>query len=100
MLIQQVLQVKAITGVIILTPSATIINVIKELSKKRIIGVVISSDKKYLEGIISESDIVKFFSQDGAFALDHTVDNYMTSKFISCKLDATVDQVLTVMTEK
>ena len=100
MLIQQVLQVKAITGVIILTPSATIINVIKELSKKRIIGVVISSDKKYLEGIISESDIVKFFFQDDAVALDRTVDNYTTSKLISCTLEATVDQVLTVMTEK
>ena len=100
MLIQQVLQVKAIPGVITLPPSATISNVIKVLSKKRIGGIVISSDKKYFEGIISKRYMVKFFSQDGTFALDHTDENYMISKLISCTPDATADQVLTVMTEK
>ena len=100
MLIQQVLQVKAILGVITLQPSAAISEVIKVLSKKRIGGIVISSDKKFCEGIISERDIVKILSRNGAVALDHTVDNYMTSKLISCTPDATADQVLTVMTEK
>ena len=61
---------------------------------------VISSDKRYCEGIISERDIVKILSQNGADALDDTVDNYMTSQLISCTPDATADQVLTVMTEK
>ena len=61
MLIQQVLQVKAIHGVITLPPSATISNVIKLLSKKRMGGIVISSDKRYCEGIISERDIVLKF---------------------------------------
>ena len=100
MLIQQVLHVKAIPGVITLPPSATISNVIKVLSKKRIGGIVISSNKRYCEGIISERDIVKILSQDGADALDDTVDKYMTSQLISCTPDATADQVLTVMTEK
>ena len=100
MLIQQVLHVKAIPGVITLPPSAKISNVIKVLSKKRIGGIVISSDKRYCEGIISERDIVKILSQDGADALDDTVDKYMTSQLISCMPDATADQVLTVMTEK
>ena len=70
------------------------------LSKKRIGGIVISSDKKFCEGIISERDIVKILSRNGAVASDHTVDNYMTSNLISCTPDATADQVLTVMTEK
>ena len=100
MLIQQVLHVKAIPGVITLPPSAKISNVIKVLSKKRIGGIVIASDKKFCEGIISERDIVKILSRNGAVALAHTVDNYMTSKLISCTPDATADQVLTVMTEK
>ena len=68
--------------------------------QKRIGGIVISSDKKFCEGIISERDIVKILSRNGAVALDHTVDNYMTSKLISCTPDATADRVLTVMTEK
>ena len=100
MLIQQVLQVKVIPGVITLPPSAKISNVIKVLAKKRIGGIVISSDKRYCEGIISERDIVKILSQDGADALDDTVDKYMTSQLISCTPDATADQVLAVMTEK
>ena len=100
MLIQQVLQVKAIPGVITLPPSAVMSEVIKVLSKKRIGGIVISPDKRYCEGIISERDIVKILSRNGAVALAHTVDNYMTSKLISCTPDATADQVLTVMTEK
>ena len=54
MLIQQVLQVKVIPGVITLPPSAKVSNVIKVLAKKRIGGIVISSDKRYCEGIISE----------------------------------------------
>ena len=100
MLIQQVLQVKVIPGVITLPPSAKVSNVIKVLAKKRIGGIVISSDKRYCEGIISERDIVKILYQDGADALDATVDKYMTSQLISCTPDATADQVLTVMTEK
>jgi len=100
MLIQQVLQVKEIPGVITLPPYAAMSEVIKVLSKKRIGGIVISSDKRYCEGIISERDIVKILSENGADALDDTVDNYMTSKLISCTPDATADQVLTVMTEK
>ena len=100
MLIQQVLQVKAIPGVITLQPSAAISEVIKVLSKKRIGGIVISSDKKFCEGIISERDIVKILSRNGALSLDHTVENDMTSNLISCTPDATADQVLTVMTEK
>ena len=100
MLILQVLQVKVIPGVITLPPSATISNVIKVLSNKRIGGIVISSDKRYCEGIISERDIVKILYQDGADALDDTVDKYMTSQLISCTPDATADQGLTVMTEK
>lgn len=100
MLIQQVLHVKAIPGVITLPPSAAMSEVIKVLSKKRIGGIVIASDKKFCEGIISERDIVKILSRNGAVALAHTVDNYMTSKLISCTPDATADQVLTVMTEK
>ena len=98
MLIQQVLQVKAIPGVITLPPSATISNVIKVLSKNRIGGIVISSNKKYCEGIISERDIVKILSQNGADALDDTVDNYMISQLISWTPDVTADQILTVMT--
>ena len=100
MLIQQVLQVKAIPGVITLPPSAAMSEVIKVLSKKRIGGIVISSDKRYCEGIISERDIVKILSQNGADALDDTFDNYMTSQLISCTPDATADQVLTVMIKK
>ena len=100
MLIQQVLQVKASPGVITLPPSAAMSEVIAVLSKKRIGGIVIASDKKFCEGIISERDIVKILSRNGAVALAHTVDNYMTSKLISCTPDATADQVLTVMTEK
>ena len=100
MLIQQVLQVKGIPGVITLPPYAAMSEVIKVLSKKRIGGIVISSDQRYCEGIISERDVVKILSQNGADALDDTVDNYMTSKLISCTPDATADQVLTVMTEK
>ena len=49
MLIQQVLQVKAIPGVITLPPSAAMSEVIKVLSKKRIGGIVISSDKRCCE---------------------------------------------------
>ena len=91
MLIQQALQVKAIPGVITLQPSAAISEVIKVLSKKRIGGIVISSDKKFCEGIISERDIVKILSRNGAVSLDHTVENYMTSNLISCTPDATAD---------
>ena len=70
------------------------------LSQKRIGGIVISSDKRYCEGIIFERDIVKILSQNGADALDDTFDNYMTSQLISCTPDATADQVLTVMIKK
>ena len=70
------------------------------LSKKRIVGMVISSCKTYFEGIIYERDIFKILSQNGAVASVNTVDNYMTSQLICCTPDATVDQVLIIVTEK
>ena len=100
MLVQQILNSKANDDVITVQPETTLVEAAAILASNKIGTVVISEDGKKASGILSERDIVRAIAQRGVQALGAPVNNFMTRKIVICRREATVDQVLTIMTDK
>ena len=81
------------------TPSSTVTEAAKLLSKHRIGTVVVSKDGKSLDGILSERDIVRELGKRGQGCLNDPVSDLMTSKLVTCSPSNTALEVLEMMTE-
>ena len=99
MLVSQILKTKADDSVTTVSPSMLISEAAKLLSEKRIGTLVISSDGKRPDGILSERDIVRALGQQGGGCLNKTVEALMTSKLITCAKNKRADDILAKMTE-
>ena len=103
MLVHQILRAKARgtdrDPVVTVKPEATVAEVAKLLSEKRIGAVIASPDGKRPVGIVSERDIVREVGRRGADALAMTVADIMTRKLVACGTDDVADQILTHMTD-
>ena len=99
MLVSQILKTKADDSVTTVKPSMLISEAAKLLSEKRIGTLVISSDGKRPDGILSERDIVRALGQQGGGCLTKTVEELMTSKLITCAKNERADDILAKMTE-
>lgn len=99
MLVSQILKSKD-TGVITITPGATLREVVELLSTRRIGAVVISSDGKKVKGIVSERDIVRELGRAGPACLDQKVEAVMTRAIYGCAPGDSTDSVLETMTTR
>ena len=99
MLVQQILNSKTNDDVIIVTPGTTLVEA-AVLTQHKIGTVVISENGKKASGILSERDIVRAISHRGATALGAPVSDFMTRKLVTCRREATADQVLNIMPNK
>lgn len=99
MLVSQMLKSKPEMGVISVTPSSTVIEAAKLLSKNRIGTVVVSADGETLDGILSERDIVRELGKRGTGCLNDPVSELMTSKLITCSPSNSALEVLEIMTD-
>ncbi|MBT4566394.1 MAG: CBS domain-containing protein [Marinovum sp.] len=100
MLVQQILNSKANDDVITVQPETTLVEAAAILASNKIGTVVISEDGKKASGILSERDIVRAIAHRGVQALGAPVNDFMTRKIVTCRREATADQVLTIMTDK
>ncbi|KZZ63882.1 CBS domain-containing protein, partial [Sulfitobacter sp. HI0129] len=69
------------------------------LSQKRIGTLVISSDGKTPDGILSERDIVTALGRKGGGCLNDKVSDLMTRDVVTCSRDDRADQILQTMTD-
>lgn len=69
------------------------------LAEHRIGAVVVSPDGVSVDGIVSERDVVRRLNSDGDGILDGTVAEIMTAEVHTCGPDATLDELMPVMTE-
>lgn len=99
MLVQAILKSKASNEVVTVPASATVSEAAAILAAKRIGTVVVSDDGKTALGILSERDIVRELAASGSGCLTQSVSAYMTSNLVTCTVDASVQSVLTQMTE-
>lgn len=79
-------------------PHRTIREVADTLAEHRIGAVIVAGADGAVIGILSERDIVRAISTDGAGALDQPVTRYMTRKVVSCRADHRIVEVMEMMT--
>ncbi|WP_420584069.1 CBS domain-containing protein [Ruegeria sp.] len=100
MLVQAILKSKASEGVVTVMPSATVSEAAKILAEKRIGTVVVSEDGgQTASGILSERDIVRELAASGSGCLSQPVSAYMTQELVTTTRQATVQDIMTRMTE-
>lgn len=106
MLVKQILTLKNDSGkpsvnagaVLTILPDATLAQAVSVLTEHRIGAVVVSSDGKTPEGILSERDIVRRLAKDGPAVLEQPVSAVMTSNVQTCVASENALTVLERMT--
>ncbi len=78
---------------------ATLGEAIDKLAQHNVGALVVSNDGRAVEGIISERDIVRQLAEVGADCLGLRVTDAMTSNVTTSGLDATADELMTMMTD-
>lgn len=99
MLISEVLQRKGNT-VATVDPAATITEVLELLASFGVGALVVSGDGRSVDGIISERDVVRALAAHGRDAVDRTAAQVMTREVVTCSETATIEQLMTEMTER
>lgn len=100
MLVQDVLARKnsGREALVTITPAATITEFLELMLHHGIGAVVVSSDGRTLDGIISERDVVRHLAVDPTTTLSQPVSALMTAEVNSCSLTDDVRQIASVMT--
>ena len=98
MIVANLLKQKA-HRIIAVNPDDTVAAVTAVLARERIGAVLVRDDGEVIHGILSERDIVRALARDGSALLQGKARNVMTSKVIYCRLEDTIDHVMTLMTE-
>jgi CBS domain-containing protein len=78
---------------------ATVSEAATLLAEHGIGALVVSSDQRSVEGIISERDIVRHLASEGASSLERRVDEVMTSDVTTTEPGVTADDLMGMMTE-
>ncbi|MBB1497316.1 CBS domain-containing protein [Paracoccus sp. MC1862] len=85
MIVKQILAMKAgPEEIVTVRPDSTVGEAARLLSERRIGAVVVSSDGRKAEGILSERDIVRELGRSGPDVLDRKASELMTSKVMTC----------------
>src|SRR5207237_8971451 len=86
-------------NVIGVAADASLAEAVAILNDKRIGALVVQDGQGALGGILSERDLVRALAADGAAALAHKVDRYLTREVVTCSLSDTVEDLMEMMTK-
>lgn len=100
MIVKQILAMKSGPDEIVtISPDTIVAEATKLLSERRIGAVVVSSDGKTAEGILSERDIVRELGRSGPEVLNRKAAEVMTRKVMTCVCADDALEVLDRMTK-
>lgn len=107
MLVNQLLSMKGDSGkpgvegttIVTVKPTDTVAEAVRVLSELRIGAVVVSSDGKRPEGIVSERDIVRQLGKNGAAVLETPISDLMTKAVQTCTRSEDALVILDRMTQ-
>ena len=99
MTIKHVLQTKG-SEVATISPEATMTQLIDKLGELRIGAMVVSTDGKTIQGIVSERDVVRRLHQRGPELLAAPTGDIMTTVVATCRPTDDVETLTVLMTEK
>ena len=99
MRIHEVLAHKPSHDVVTVKPDATVRELLGMLAEHNIGALVVSADGSSVDGIVSERDVVRRLHGDESL-LDAAVSTIMSADVHTCEKDATVNELMSVMTER
>ncbi|QWZ08893.1 CBS domain-containing protein [Nocardioides panacis] len=99
MRIKEVLASKPTHDVVTVRPDATVRDLLGLLAQHNIGALVVSEDGASVDGIVSERDVVRRLHADESL-LESPVSSIMSSPVHTCGTDATVNELMEVMTER
>lgn len=77
----------------------SLMDIVRALAQHKVGAMVIVDDSRSVIGIISERDIVRAISSEGAAVLTRPTRDFMTQEVITCTEDDTVAGLMERMTE-
>lgn len=86
-------------NVVTIRPDAMLLAAAEAMSKNNIGALVVSSDGQSVEGVVSERDLVRELARLGTGAVKRTVADVMSADVTTCHPDATVDELMSTMTQ-
>jgi CBS domain-containing protein len=98
MLIVTMLRSKG-SSVVTVPPETPVRGLLDTLAEHRIGAVVVSTDGRAIEGIVSERDVVRRL-RTAASLLDQPVSAIMTRDVVTCAPQSTVEDVMRLMTDQ
>ena len=87
------------SNVVTVEPGTDVRTLLSVLAEHGIGAVVVSSDGRSIEGIVSERDIVRALAERGAAVLSEQVSEIMTGEVQTCTPDAHIDELMRTMTQ-
>jgi CBS domain-containing protein len=81
-------------------PTTTLLEAAKRLTLRRIGAIVVIGPRGELAGIISERDIMRALSEQGADCLARPVAEVMTRQVVTCRETDTLDELMAMMTAR
>ena len=100
MKIADVMRSRGTTEVVTVTPADTVTDLLRVLAEHRIGAVVVSSDGKAVDGIVSERDVVRKLHEIGPQVLDGPVSDIMTKQVHTCSDDQQIEEIAILMTQQ
>ncbi|MPL73122.1 CBS domain protein [Rhodobacter sp. 140A] len=97
MQVLQILKSKGDDGVVTVVPGTSVAEVARVLSARRIGALIVSTDGKHVDGIVSERDVVRELGRRGPSALSLMVEEVMTRNAVGCTRSDTTEEVMEQM---
>lgn len=85
-------------SVVTARPDATLQEISRTLSAKRIGAIVVVGSEGSIDGIVSERDIIRVIGERGAAVLSEPVSRVMTRSVQICDVADTLDELMAQMT--
>lgn len=98
MAVAQILRQKG-ADVVTVTPADNVQTIVDTLARHRIGAVLVLDQKGAIKGIVSERDVVRALSRDGAGVLQKTAADIMTAKVRTCQPGDSEAELMQLMTE-
>jgi CBS domain-containing protein len=99
MRVTDLLRRKGGAGITTISPDASLTEAAAELTDHRIGALVVTTDGRSIQGILSERDIVRHLADRGGDGLADQVRAAMTAAVRTCGPTDTVEELMEVMTE-
>ena len=99
MYVQSILAAKG-ADVATITPDASVREAVALLNERRVGALVVSTDGRRIDGILSERDVVRSLGAQAATALDRSVADLMTRQVTTCGPKDTIEQLMWLMTDR